>query len=128
MKKYVLTVCALICGVSSFAQNVPDSYEQAKTIWEKTKDSSEFSAYMEDFLQYNNYYRLDEINNCYKLSKGPVDLILVITHKSVQKYAQIQYTFTDVNNTKAQCFKQTYTGLNIKVPPYSPFVIKLKMQ
>lgn len=105
---------------TSFAGQSIADLEQ---LWEQSKDKPGYSQYLSEFTQYNNHHKLDSKDNCYNKAGGRVNMYLIINSK-----AKIESVITDVDNAKAQCFKKTYTGLLVKTPPFSPFIIPMTME
>ncbi len=97
-----------------------ESFEEAKTIWLKTKDRPEYNSYMMGFEQYNNHYKLDSKDGCHDVGKGKVNILLVITER-----ASIESAPSDVDSEKSRCFQRAYIGVPVKKPPFSPYVINL---
>ncbi|HKU17963.1 MAG TPA: hypothetical protein VJP80_01700 [Candidatus Saccharimonadales bacterium] len=110
-----------------FAGNLPQSYSDAKTLWQQHRDTSEYQIYASEFSQFNNHFHLDERGGCYFLAPGSVNLMLVITHQKNNKFAVIEQVFADVDNAKARCFEKSYLGISTKIPPYLPFVLQMGM-
>ncbi len=111
----------------AFAAGGPSSYAEAEAAWKSSRDKPLHQAYAEEFIQFNNFHRLDEKDGCYALSPGPVNLYLVITHTRGEQFARVERVVSSVNNQKASCFKRTYEGLRTKAPPFAPFVMQLGM-
>lgn len=103
------------------------SFSEAKKIWEGSKDKKSYQSYLDEFSQFNNHFRLDEKDGCYALARGPVQLLLVITHDGKSQYAKIERVLSNVDNAKASCFKKSYGGVPTKAPPFLPFVIQMTM-
>lgn len=127
MRAWSITCALLITFVAFAGGNSPETYEAAKSEWEKTKDKSEYQSYLSDFIQFNNQFHLDEKDGCYSLGKEPVQLMLVIKHRQGEQYAQIERVLADGDTAKASCFKKTYQKLKVGVPPYLPFVLQMDM-
>jgi len=123
-----VSILALSLATGAAASPAVSTYSQARASWEKHRDSKEYQTYVEEFMQFNNHYKLDEKDGCYALPGGPVELMLVITHRDKESYALVEQAFTDNDSPKAQCFKKTYRGINTKVPPFLPFVIQMTMR
>ena len=126
MRIAVAASLILLVG-GALAANMPSSFSAAKKIWEASKDRKEYQTYAVEFSQFNNHFHLDEKDGCYSLGKEPVELMLLITHKTGEQFADINNVFTSVDNAKAQCFAKTYRGLKTKVPPFLPFVMQMGM-
>ena len=120
----ILALCLATVAVASPA--VP-TYSEARVSWEAHKDSKDYQTYADEFIQFNNHYHLDEKDGCYALAGGPVQLMLVITHRDEGKYALVEDVLTDTDSPKAQCFKKTYRGIRTKVPPFLPFIFHMSM-
>jgi len=120
-------VILLFFSLLALASNNPQSYSEAKKIWSQTKLKPEYQKYGIEFTQFNNYFHLDEKDECYQLGSGPVNLMLVITHTDQDEFAIIEQVFSDIDNAKSQCFKNSYRGVRTKIPPYLPFVLQLGM-
>jgi hypothetical protein len=121
-----IALLAALSGLTVAGDN-PTSFAEAKKIWDSTKDRKEYQQYIAEFSQFNNYMHLDEKDGCYALAKGPVELMLVITHQGQDEYAVISQVLTNVDNAKAQCFKGSYGGVQTKIPPFFPFVLQMSM-
>jgi hypothetical protein len=118
---------AIAVTTASFAADSPRLYADARAIWNKNKDRAEYQAYAAEFSQFNNHFHLDEKDGCYRLAPGPVELMLVIRHSGGDKFAVIEQVLSDVDNSKARCFKQSYGGIRTKIPPFLPFVLQMSM-
>ena len=122
-------MCALVlavsCVVSAADQEL--TFPEARKIWEGSKDREEYGSYLAEFVQFNNHFHLDEKDGCYALATGPVELMLVITRPGDEGYAVIEQVLSNIDNAKAQCFRKSYSGIRIKVPPFLPFVLQMSM-
>jgi len=127
MKKRMTVLLAASCATLAFAMDSPNSYADAKVLWERTKNGAKYQVYADEFAQFNNHFHIDEKDGCYALSHGSVNLMLVITHPAKSEYAVIERVLSDVDNAKTQCFKKSYGGIRTKVPPFVPFVLQMQM-
>ena len=127
VRNRTLGILALIGTTLTFAADAPSSYAAARVIWERTKGDARYQSYADEFAQFNNHFHLDEKDGCYALSQEPVNLMLAITRPATSEYAVIERVLSDVDNTKAQCFKKSYGSVKTKVPPFVPFVLQMKM-
>jgi len=118
---------AIAVTTASFAADPPWNYVDARAVWIQSKDKAEYQAYAAEFSQFNNHFRLDEKDGCHQLAPEPVELMLVITHSSDDKFAVIERVLSNVDNAKAQCFKRSYGGIRTKIPPFFPFVLQMSM-
>jgi hypothetical protein len=118
---------ALLMATSgmALAAEPATSFESAKQIWEQTKGQKAYQTYSEEFAQYNNHFRLDEKDGCYALGKEPVELMLIITHRDGGEFAVVERVWSDVDNAKASCFKNSYEGIRTKIPPFFPFTLQM---
>ena len=126
MKAIAVAAVALIACVA-FADEMPPSYAGAKAIWLRSRDTKEYQSYAAAFSQFNNHFHLDEKGGCYALASGPVNLMLVISRPQNSEFAVIERVLADVDNAKAQCFEKSYGGVQVKIPPFFPFVLQLGM-
>ena len=120
-------VLAAVVATAAFAADSPRVYADAKVAWEKSKDRPEYQTYASEFAQFNNHFHLDEKDGCYALSPGPVNLMLIISNPTNDKFAVVERVLSDVDNAKSQCFKKSYGGIRTKLPPYMPFVLQMSM-
>jgi hypothetical protein len=127
MRAFVTVILWALLSSFTTAGDSPFSYSDAKKIWDSTKARKEYQDYVAEFAQFNNHLHLDEKDGCYALAKGPVNLMLFITHQGPDEYAVIAQVLTDVDNAKAQCFKKSYRGVHTKTPPFFPFVLQMMM-
>jgi len=117
----------LLLPISVFADEASLTYKSAKAIWAGKMNTADYQSYVSEFTQFNNHFGLDTKNGCYALSPGPVNLMLVITHRDRAEFAVVEQVVSDVDNAKSQCFKKTYFGIRTKIPPFEPFVLQMSM-
>jgi hypothetical protein len=43
------------------------------------------------------------------------------------EFAVIEQVLADVDNAKARCFEKSYGGVQVKIPPFFPFVLQVDM-
>ena len=122
--RFVVVVIGLWV-ISAVAAGPPSSYVEAEAAWKLSREKQQYQAYASEFAEFNNRHHLDEKDGCYALSPGPVKLFLVITHSNGGELALIEQVLSNVDNSKASCFKRAYEGLGIKVPPFLPFVLQM---
>jgi len=101
------------------------TYQEAEKVWEETKDNKSYGEYTTEFANFNNYHHLDEKDGCYRLGREKIRHFLIITHTEGEKYGVIHSVVSNVDTEKSQCFKNTYKGLKVKIPPYLPFVLQM---
>lgn len=107
------------------AADLRSSFSAAKRIWEQSSVRKDYQSYVVEFSQFNNYFHLDEKAGCHTLGKEPVEIMLLITHRAGQQYADIENVYSSVDSAKARCLEKTYRGLKTKVPPFLPFVLQI---
>lgn len=95
--------------------------------WKKGRDNPGYQRYGSEFIQFNHHFHLDQKDGCYRLSPGPVNLMLVISTPEAREFAVIERVFADVDNAKARCFIKTYRGVRTKAPPFAQFVFQMSM-
>lgn len=127
MRIFIAVLLSLMTSSSALAAHPMISFSAAKKIWQESKDRSDYQAYADEFAQFNNYYHLDQKDDCYALGNGPMKLMLIITHKGTDKYAKIESVLSNVDTPKAKCFKKAYEDLSTKTPPFVPFVLEMNM-
>lgn len=127
MRIFIAALLTLTASSWTTAAPVELSFLSAKKIWQASMNRSDYQAYAAEFAQFNNYYHLDEKNHCYALGTEPVELMLIITHRSNDKYAKIEKVLPNIDSPKAECFRKSYEGLDTKIPPFLPFVFQLNM-
>ena len=124
----MLLLLALMTVISSaVADEATLTFNDAHKIWEKNKEKKEYQSYANEFAQFNNHFHLDEKDGCYNLPGGPVELMLIITHRDNNEFALIERVLSKSDSPKAQCFSKTYSGLRTKIPPFFPFTFKMNM-
>jgi len=128
MKAIAVAAVALMASSAIFADDTtPPSHAAAKAIWLRSRDTKEYQSYAAEFSQFNNHFHLDEKGGCYALASGPVSLMLVISRPQNSEFAVIERVLTDVDNAKTRCFEKSYGGVQVKAPPFFPFVLQLGM-
>ncbi|MBV6323148.1 hypothetical protein [Duganella violaceipulchra] len=81
------------------------------------------SKYEEVSINFNNSNKLDERGNCHDKSKYPV--VIVLTLDSAGKVIR---STTDVDNSKAECFRQAYASAQLPAPPFAPYLKPIKLR
>jgi hypothetical protein len=127
MNLKMTAIMLLACSVAS-AADAPTSYDEAETIWRKSKDTIEYQTYAAEFAQLNNLFRIDERDGCYTLMRGPVNLMLLVSRANDKGVATVERVFYDMNNAKTRCFERSYRGIPTKAAPFWPFVLQLRME
>jgi hypothetical protein len=128
MKIILWSVLAIMAAGVALADEAPGSYAAAKAIWSRNRESKDYQGYVAEFSQFNNHFHLDEKDGCYALASGSVNLMLVISQPKNSEFAVIERVLADVDNAKARCFEKSYLGVQVKAPPFFPFVLQLGMK
>ena len=128
MKVILGSLLAMVAAGVALADEAPGSYEAAKAIWSRSRESKDYQGYAAEFAQFNNHFHLDEKDGCYALAPGSVNLMLVISQPKNSEFAVIDRVLADVANAKARCFEKSYLGVQVKAPPFLPFVLQLGMK
>jgi hypothetical protein len=81
------------------------------------------TKYEDISINYNNNLKLDEKGNCHDLSKYPVIVVLVLDAQG-----KVTNTTADVQNAKADCFRQTYASAQFPPPPFAPYRKPIKLR
>jgi hypothetical protein len=118
----------IVFAAIAAAGDAPRSYEDAKALWIKKRDTVESQRYAAEFTQFNNHFHLDEKDGCYALASGPVELMLIISQPDSGEFAVIEQVLSDVDNEEARCFEKSYRGVRTKPPPFVPFVLQMEME
>ncbi|MFA9218356.1 MAG: hypothetical protein ACEQSK_14810 [Sphingomonadaceae bacterium] len=81
------------------------------------------TRYEDVSINYNNNLKLDEKGNCHALSRHPVIIILLLDAQG-----KVTSTTADVQNTKADCFRQAYASAQFPPPPFAPYRKPIKLK
>ncbi|UTY58719.1 hypothetical protein [Massilia sp. erpn] len=74
------------------------------------------AKYEEESIRFNNANKLDEKGGCHEKSKYPVTIILLLDASG-----KVTQSMTDVENSKAQCFRNSYASAQFPRPPIAPY-------
>jgi hypothetical protein len=81
------------------------------------------TKYEEISINYNKAQKLDERGNCHDMSKYPVVIILTLDASG-----KVVRSTTDVENSKAECFRQAYASVQLPPPPFAPYVKPIRLR
>lgn len=81
------------------------------------------TRYEEAALNYNNAQKLDEKGNCHGKSSYPVVIVLTL-----DAAGKVLRSTTDIDNKKAECFRQAYASAQFPPPPFAPYQKPLKLR
>ena len=117
----VVCVFALLGPISApLADDM--TYAEADALEAESQPKEGYSEYLGEFIQFNNSYKIDERSGCYRDDGESVTILIIITYESL-----VRSVLTDKDSEKAKCWRDTYEGIRVKSPPFSPFVIKMTM-
>ncbi len=85
--------------------------------------SAKATKYEEDSLKFNVDNKLDMKGNCHGKSTYPVTIILVLDASG-----RVTRSVTDVDNSKAECFRRAYAGVTFPKPPVAPYYKPLRLK
>lgn len=127
-------ICAVMlaagCGTTSQSGSSSSSSSQATEApspanpafkGEMSKFNAQFpnakaTAYETETLRFNNENKLDEKGNCHGKSMYPITIILVLDGSG-----RVTSSTTDVENSKAACFRAAYANVQFPKPPMAPY-------
>ena len=106
---------------TSAAQDEAPSPKNPEFTSEMAKFNAQFpnpkvSKYEEESIAHNNAQKFDERGNCHGKSKYPVTIMLLLDANG-----KVTNTVTDVENSKAACFRQNYASVQFPKPPIAPY-------
>lgn len=81
------------------------------------------TKYEEISLNFNNAQKLDERGNCHDKSKYPVVIVLTLDASG-----KVVKSTTDVENSKAECFRQAYASVQMPAPPFAPYLKPIRLR
>jgi hypothetical protein len=123
--KLIAVGLALIWMASCATQNrVDNGYSAALSHFKDTQSAPEFWTYVHAFVDTQNALKLDSQSGCYNLNVGtPVSLIVVINGGG-----RITGAYTDNESAKAKCFRASFLGAHMPIPPMDPWYMRLTMR
>ncbi|WP_295994294.1 hypothetical protein [Rugamonas sp.] len=74
------------------------------------------TRYEDVSIKFNNDQKIDEKGHCHDKSQFPVTIIL-----QLDAAGKVTRSMTDVENSKAECFRQTYASVQFPAPPIAPY-------
>lgn len=123
-------ICAVMlaagCGTTSSSTTSGQSNEAPPPknpafTTEMSKFNAQFpnaknTAYETTTLAFNNANKLDEKGDCHGKSMYPVTIILILDAEG-----RVTSSNTDVENSKAACFRKSYADVKFPRPPVAPY-------
>ena len=120
----LVTLVCLLLFAAAIAQAADDGYKSAFSAWKQARARPDYRAYQDAFADANNKQQLDTKDHCYEKSPyTTVSLVLIVSADG-----RIANAFTDNDSAKAKCFKAAYLGLQMPIPLFSPFPVRMRMQ
>lgn len=104
------------------------TYNEAEQHWQENKETSAYQIYATGFVKYSKANRLDTNMGCYDLGGEKVRQFLIINPGNAKKYAFVKEVVSNVNTPKSRCFIDSYKGIQVKKPPYFPFVLLMEFK
>ena len=117
----LLAACQTTQTTGGSAQEEAPSPKNPEFTSEMAKFNAQFpnvkvSKYEDESIAFNNAQKFDERGNCHGKSKYPVTIMLLLDANG-----KVTNTVTDVENSKAACFRQTYAAVQFPKPPLAPY-------
>jgi len=129
MRHHILTLSALAaimlasagCQTMNQKPSEPPPPKNPDFAAEMYKFNAQFpnekaTKYEDVSIRYNNDQKLDQRGNCLDKSQYPVTIIL-----QLDASGKVTHTMTDVENSKAECFRQSYASAQFPAPPMAPY-------
>ncbi len=91
--------------------------------FEKQFPNAKNTKYEDDSLAFNNANKLDMKGNCHGKSAYPVVILLTLDASG-----RVTDTMTDVQNSKAECFRKAYAGVQFPKPPVAPYFKPIRLK
>lgn len=81
------------------------------------------TKYEDESLKFNDANKLDMKGDCHGKSIHPVTIVLVL-----DAAGRVTSSTTDVDNSKAACFRTAYAGVTFPKPPSAPYYKPLRLK
>lgn len=115
-------VGALLLSAWASASHAATSFAEAEHLFNSQPRTAATDAYGTAWAKFNNAQHLDERDGCYYKADGMLVQIL-----QIDATGKVVDYFTDKNNGRAQCWRNTYLGVTFPKPPFAPFYHRLVM-
>lgn len=124
MHKILFSIILLMCLTACQTIATPTGERNFAT--EVAKFESQFpnpqiESYQQLLISFGNEKLSDEMENCYSRSKESVTLVLLVSGNG-----EITQVFSDVENEKAKCFRETFLQVRFPKPPIAEYRHALK--
>lgn len=116
----ILATC-LTFAPQVFAQSVSD-FTEANTRADVQEKSEATDTYANAWADFNNLNHLDERDGCYFKADGELTQIL-----EIDASGKVVGYFTDKDNGRSECWRNTYLGVVFPKPPFAPYWHRLTM-
>ena len=119
-----IILASLLSFAVAASADAPKGFDQANANAEAqiASEPEASSTYAEVWAAYNNEHHLDERDGCYFKADGELTQILELDSSGT-----VVGYYADKENGRAQCWRQTYTGVMFPKPPFAPYWHKLVM-
>lgn len=124
--KIIIALGFVLLSASSQAEEF--SYERAEKNWQVYKETTDYKTYANEFVEYNNAHQLDTRMGCYELGSETVQLFLIIDYGKAKRRTFVVDAVSNFNTPRSRCFIDSYKGMQMKKPPYLPFVLQMKFK
>jgi len=114
--------------VTTYCQGSGFSYSEAEQHWQENKETSAYRTYASEFIKYSQAHRMDTNLGCYDLGSEPVKQYLIIKLGNSRKFALVEDVVSKVDTPKSRCFIDSYKGVQVKTPPYLPFILQMEFR
>ena len=124
MRSKMLMLCiTLLATACATTTEQPSSFSDAQQRFDAQPRTAATDAYADAWAEFNNAHDLDERDGCYFKAQGSLVQIL-----QIDASGKVVGYFSDKDNGRSQCWRQTYLGLTFPTPPFAPFFHRLVMQ
>src|SRR5687767_12306074 len=122
ISRILVTAVVFLAGCASIPHTA-SSFLDAERLFAAQPRTDATDAYVAAWAEVNNAHDLDERDGCYFKAEGSLVQIL-----QIDASGKIVGYFSDKDNGRSQCWRQTYLGLTFPKPPFAPFYHRLEMQ
>lgn len=119
----ILSVAVLFLAGCATTPDAPSSFMEAERLNAAQTRTDATDAYVTAWTEFNNAHGLDERDDCYFKAEGSLVQIL-----QIDASGKVVGYFSDKDNGRSQCWRQTYLGLTFPKPPFAPFYYRMEMQ
>ena len=120
--RIVLIAALVLTGCTSTSRS-PTSFAEAERLVHSQPKTAATDAYGAAWADFNNTHHLDERDGCYFKAKGSLTQIL-----QIDADGKVVGYFSDKDNARSQCWRNTYLGVTFPKPPFAPIYHLLVMQ